>query len=221
MENQRDHDKGGAGPWIRDGLLVVVSAPSGAGKTTLCKEVIKYIPDIQHSVSYTTRSARPSEVNGRDYHFVSVEKFKKMIDEDAFIEWAIVHSNYYGTSRKELTELLNRGTDLILDIDSNGAKQIRKTFRNGVFCYILPPSFSELRERLMVRKGDSIDEINRRMKVAGEEVKDYRMYDYLIINDNFDRALAELKAVIMSARIRVERINREWVEKNFFDKRGG
>jgi len=90
-----------------------------------------------------------------------------------------------------------------------------------VFCYVLPPSFSELRERLMVRKGDSIDEINRRMKVAGEEVKDYRMYDYLIINDDFDRALAELKAVIMSARIRVERINREWVENNFFDKRGG
>ena len=144
-----------------------------------------------------------------------------MIDEDAFIEWAIVHANYYGTSRKELTELLNRGTDLILDIDSNGANQIRKTFRNGVFCYILPPSFTELRERLMVRKGDSIDEINRRMKVACEEVKDYRMYDYLIIKDDFDRALAELRSVIMSAKIRVERINREWVENNFFDKRGG
>jgi len=221
MEIHRDHEGGEAGPWIRDGLLVVVSAPSGAGKTTLCKEVVKYTPDIQHSVSYTTRSARPSEVDGSDYHFVSVETFKNMIDEDAFIEWAIVHGNYYGTSRKELTVLLNSGIDLILDIDSNGAKQIRKTFRNGLFCYILPPSITELRERLMVRKGDSIDEINRRMKVAGEEVKDYRMYDYLIINDNFDRALAELKSVIVSARIRVERINSAWVENNFFEKRGG
>ncbi len=199
MEIQRDHEGGKAGPWIRDGLLFVVSAPSGAGKTTLCKEIIKYVPDLQHSVSYTTRTARPSEMDGRDYHFVSVDTFKKMIDEDAFIEWAIVHSNYYGTSRKDLTELLNSGIDLILDIDSNGAKQIKKTFRNGVFCYILPPNFAELRERLMVRKGDSIDEINRRMKVACEEVKDYRMYDYLIINDNFDRALAELKSIIVSA----------------------
>src|SRR4030065_1372617 len=220
MEIHRDHEGGEAGPWIRDGLLIVVSAPSCAVKTTLGKEVVKYIPDIQHSVSYTTRSARPSEVDGSDYHFVSVGTFKNMIDEDAFIEWAVVHGNYYGTSRKELTVLLNSGIDLILDIDSNGAKQIRKTFRNGLFCYILPPSFAALRERLMVRKGDSIDEINRRMKVAGEEGRAYGMYDYLIINDNFDRALAELKSVIVSARIRVERINRAWVENNFFEKRG-
>src|SRR4030067_1813796 len=201
MEIHRDHEGGGEGPWVREGLFVVVSAPSGAGKTTLCKEVVKYIPDIQHSVSYTTRSARPSEVDGSDYHFVSVGTFKNMIDEDAFIEWAAVHCNYYAHSRQELTLLLNRGIDLILDIDSNGAKQIRKTFRNGLFCYILPPSFAKLKERLMVRKGDSMDEINRRMKVAGEEVKDYGMYDYLIINDNFDRALAELKSVSESARI--------------------
>ncbi len=221
METQRDHEEGNAGPWIREGLLVVVSAPSGAGKTSLCKEVVKYIPDIQHSVSYTTRSARPSEVDGRDYHFVSVETFKNMIDEDTFVEWAVVHGNYYGTSRKELTQLLNSGTDLILDIDSNGAKQIKKIFRYGVFCYILPPSISDLRKRLVVRKGDSTDEINRRMKVAGEEVKNYRMYDYLIINDNFDRALAELKSIIVSSRITMDRINSAWVENNFFEKRGG
>ncbi len=217
MEIQRDYDVEKAGPWIRDGLLFVVSAPSGAGKTTLCKEVVKYIPDIQHSVSYTTRTARPSEAEGRDYHFVSVDTFKKMVDEDAFIEWAIVHSNYYGTSRSEMTGLLRSGTDLILDIDSNGARQIRKAFSNGVFCYILPPSFAELRKRLMVRKGDSTDEIERRMKAAGEEVKDYMMYDYLIINDDFDRALSELKSVIVSSRIKVARINSAWVDKHFFE----
>ncbi len=221
MEIQRDKEGVEISPWIRDGLLFVVSAPSGAGKTTLCKEVVKYVPDIQHSISYTTRSSRPSEADGRDYHFVSVDTFKKMIAEEAFIEWAVVHGNYYGTSREELTGLLNSGMDLILDIDSQGAKQIKKTFKNGVFCYILPPSFAELKDRLMVRKGDSHDEIDRRLRVAREEVRDYRIYDYLIINDDFDRALSELKSIIMCARIKVERINPVWVEDNFFENRGG
>lgn len=221
MEIQRDKEGGEISPWIKDGLLFVVSAPSGAGKTTLCKEIVNYIPDIQHSISYTTRSSRPSETDGRDYHFVSVDTFKKMIAHETFIEWAIVHGNYYGTSKKDLTELLNNGIDLILDIDSQGAKQIKKTFKNGVFCYILPPSFADLRNRLMVRKGDSPDEINKRLKMAGEEVKDYRIYEYLIINEDFDRALAELKSIIVSARIRMERINSAWVENNFIEKRGG
>lgn len=209
------------GPWIRKGLLFVVSAPSGAGKTTLCKEILKYIPNLQHSISYTTRAARPSEVNGTDYHFVSVEEFKRMIAEDAFIEWAVVHGNYYGTSKKALADLLAQGIDIILDIDSQGATQIKKRFTNGVFIYILPPSFEDLRQRLMVRKGDTPDEIRRRLEKASEEAKDYRMYDYLVINDDFDIALERLKAVILSARMRIERVNPGWVEDNFFAKRGG
>lgn len=209
------------GPWIMKGLLFVVSAPSGAGKTTLCKEILKYIPNLQHSISYTTRAARPSEVDGTDYHFVSVEEFKRMIAEDAFIEWAVVHGNYYGTSKKALTDLLARGIDIILDIDSQGATQIKKRFTNGVFIYILPSSFEDLRQRLTVRKGDTPDEIRLRLEKASEEAKDYRMYDYLVINDDFNIALERLKAVILSARMRIERVNPGWVEDNFFAKRGG
>ncbi|MBI5755375.1 MAG: guanylate kinase [Nitrospirae bacterium] len=211
----------GISPRVSEGLLFVVSAPSGAGKTSLCKEVIKYIPNIQHSVSYTTRSSRPSETDGTDYHFITEGTFRKMIEDDAFIEWAIVHGNYYGTSKKDLGVLLSRGIDIILDIDSQGAMQIKKRFKNGVFCYVLPPSFEHLIERLTVRKGDTPKEIKRRLKVAREEVKDYRMYDYLIVNDDFDRALGELKAIITSARIKMDRINPAWVEYNFFERRGG
>ena len=209
------------GAWVKRGLLFVVSAPSGAGKTSLCKEVVKYIPNLQHSISYTTRSARPSEEDGRDYHFVNVDTFKRMIAEKDFIEWAVVHGNYYGTSKKDLNELLNKGVDIILDIDSQGATQIKKRFTNGVFIYILPPSFDELRQRLTIRKGDSPDEINRRLDMANEEAKDYNMYEYLIINDEFEMAIERLKAIIISTRIKIERINPEWVETNFLTKRGG
>src|SRR3972149_4198082 len=145
MEIQRDHEVDETGPWIREGLLVVVSAPSGAGKTTLCKEVVKYIPDIQHSVSYTTRSARPSEVDGSDYHFVSVETFKNMIDEDAFIEWAIVHGNYYGTSRKELTVLLNSGIDSILLQECNRSFPSTRIWKTSDISDLSNPSITELR----------------------------------------------------------------------------
>lgn len=209
------------GPWVKKGLLFVVSAPSGAGKTSLCKEVVKYVPNLQHSISYTTRSARPSESDGLDYYFVTAEKFKRMISEKEFIEWAIVHGNYYGTSKKDLTELLNKGTDIILDIDSQGATQIKKRFSNGVFIYILPPSFEDLRDRLTIRKGDSPEEIQRRLDMANEEAKDYRMYEYLIINDNLNVAIERLKAIIISTRIKIERINPEWVETNFLTKKGG
>jgi guanylate kinase len=212
---------GNDGPWLKKGLLFVVSAPSGAGKTTLCKEVVKYVPNLQHSVSYTTRPARPSEVDQADYHFISMDRFKKMMDEHVFIEWAVVHGNYYGTSKKDLDERLNRDIDVILDIDSQGASQIKKRFGNGVFIYVLPPSFEELRQRLTVRKGDTPDEIIRRLDKASEEAKDYRMYDYLIINGNFDEALKRLTAIILSARIRIGRVDPEWVDNNFLSKGGG
>lgn len=209
------------GQWVKRGLLFVVSAPSGAGKTSLCKEVVKYVPNIQHSISYTTRAARPKEVDGQDYHFVSADTFKRMIAEKDFIEWAIVHGNYYGTSKSDLNESLNNGADIILDIDSQGATQIKKRFTNGVFIYILPPSFEELKQRLTIRKGDSPDEIRRRLDMANEEAKDYNMYEYLIINDDFEHALERLKAIIIASRIKIERINPEWVENNFLTKNGG
>lgn len=208
------------GPWHKRGLLFVVSAPSGAGKTSLCKEIIKYVPNLQHSISYTTRLARPSEIDGSDYHFISVEEFKKMIGENSFIEWAIVHGNYYGTSQNELNDILDKEVDVVLDIDSQGASKIKKRLSNGVFIYVLPPFFEELIQRLTKRKGDTPDEIKRRLDNAREEAKDYRMYDYLIINDDFDTALDRLKAVISSARIKIERVNPEWLDCNFFTNRG-
>ena len=203
-------------PWVRKGLLFVVSAPSGAGKTTLCKEVVKYIPNLQHSISYTTRVARLTEMNGTDYHFVSVEEFKKMITEDEFVEWAIVHGSYYGTSKKDLNNLLDNGIDVVLDIDSQGANQIKKKFSNGAFIYVLPPSFEDLKQRLTIRKGDTPDEIMRRLKMAREEVKEYRIYDYLIVNDDFVIALERLKSIIISSRIKIDRVNPDWVKYNFF-----
>ena len=203
-------------PWVRKGLLFVVSAPSGAGKTTLCKEVVKYIPNLQHSISYTTRVARLTEMNGTDYHFVPVEEFKKMITEDEFVEWAIVHGSYYGTSKKDLNNLLDNGIDVVLDIDSQGANQIKKKFSNGAFIYVLPPSFEDLKQRLTIRKGDSPDEIMRRLKMAREEVKEYRIYDYLIVNDDFVVALERLKSIIISSRIKIDRVNPDWVKYNFF-----
>lgn len=203
-------------PWVRRGLLFVVSAPSGAGKTTLCKEVVKYIPNLQHSISYTTRVARLTEMNGTDYHFISVEEFKKMITGDEFVEWAVVHGNYYGTSRLDLGKLLDEGIDVILDIDAQGANQIKKKFSNGTFIYVLPPSFEDLRQRLTIRKGDSPDEIRRRLNMAREEVKEYRIYDYLIINDDFVIALERLKSIIISSRIKINRVNPDWVQYNFF-----
>lgn len=209
------------GPWLKKGLLFVVSAPSGAGKTSLCKEIIRYVPNLRHSISYTTRSARPSEIDGSDYHFISIEEFKRMIGENAFIEWAIVHGNYYGTSQKELNDILDKEVDVVLDIDSQGASQIKKRFSDGVFIYVLPPFFEELIQRLTIRKGDTPDEIKRRLDNAREEAKDYRMYDYLIINDDFDTALHRLKAVILSARIKIERVNPEWLDCNFFTSKGG
>ena len=207
--------EGTTSPWITKGLLIVVSAPSGAGKTSLCREILKYIPDIKHSISYTTRAPRSSERDGIDYHFVTEDIFKKMIEEDAFIEWAIVHGNYYGTCKQELETLLEEGNDIILDIDSQGAMQIRQKFNNGVFIYILPPSFEDLRERLTVRKSDSPEEIEKRLRKAREEIKNYTMYDYLIINDEFDKALERLKAIIIASRIRIDRVNPEWINTKF------
>ncbi|MBI5196979.1 MAG: guanylate kinase, partial [Nitrospirae bacterium] len=167
------------------GLLFVVSAPSGAGKTSLCKEIMKWVENLQHSISYTTRPKRPSEQEGQDYHFVTSDLFQEMIRNEEFIEWAVVHNHYYGTRRQDLQALLDRRIDVILDIDSQGAMQIRRRYDNGVFIYILPPSFEDLERRLTLRRADAPEEIDRRLKRAKAEIHSYEAYDYLIINDDF------------------------------------
>ncbi len=187
--------------FIRDkhGVLFVVSAPSGGGKTSLCKEVIRRLPHFEHGVSFTTRPRRAGEIDGKDYHFISEEKFMSMVEADEFVEYAHVHGNYYGTSMNSIAETLARGKHLLIDIDVQGAKQIEERYGDeGVFIFILPPDFDLLRERLTTRQTDTQEEIERRLDKAKEEVLHYENYDYVVINDDFHEAVKELEAIILA-----------------------
>jgi len=197
-----------------NGSLFVVSAPSGAGKTTLCKQIIKTIDNIKTSVSYTTRLPRSGEVPDEDYCFVSEQEFRAMIGRGDFVEWAQVHGNLYGTSRRQLEELISAGYDVLLDIDTQGARQIRKFFNNGVFIFILPPSMTELKRRLEGRMSNSVDDMNRRLKRAVDEIKEYYIYDYVIVNDILESSLKKLEAIIIAERLRSSKIDPQWIENN-------
>jgi guanylate kinase len=190
----------------REGILFVISAPSGAGKTSLCKEIIDFFPELRHSVSYTTRSPRPGETDGIDYHFVSRETFSTMKDEGAFAEWAEVHDNFYGTAISTLESCRAAGQDVLLDIDCQGAAQLKKSWEQGVFIFILPPSFDELRRRLRGRNTDAPEVIERRIANARGEIREAMWYDYLVINEEFPVALEQLKAVIIAERCRTPRL---------------
>ena len=197
------------------GNLFIVSAPSGAGKTSLCQKLASDIPTIRHSVSFTTRMARHGEVNDRDYTFVDEDEFRKMVEAGEFAEWAKVHGNLYGTSKKRLEALRNEGIDVILDIDTQGAKEIRSSYDDGVYIFILPPSLDALKERLEKRMSNSAEEIALRLKRATEEIKDYEWYDYVIINNDFGEALAMLKAIVIAEARRTCKIDPQWVKENF------
>jgi guanylate kinase len=199
----------------RKGLLIVVSAPSGAGKTTLCKEISRVLPNLQHSISYTTRKPRPNETDGVHYFFVTQEKFNKMIKDKEFAEWAVVHGNLYGTSKKQLSEMMDRGIDVILDIDSQGAMQIKESWGDGVFIYILPPSFDDLRRRLTERNSDATNEIKKRLENAKKEIPYYKRYNYVIINDKFEKALEDLKSIITSERLKIDKFNTDMIDEKF------
>ena len=187
-------------------LLVVVSAPSGAGKTSLCEWVVKAVPNLVHSVSHTTRAPRPHEVAGRDYHFVNEPTFRSMVARSEFAEWAEVHGHLYGTSRAVLEEYAAEGRDAILDIDTCGAAILRESYPAGVFVFVVPPSWGVLERRLRERHSDAEADIQRRLAQAREEVKHYAEYQYVIVNDDFTRAAEELKAVILAERRRSSRV---------------
>jgi guanylate kinase len=199
----------------RRGNLFIVSAPSGAGKTSLCQKLTAVIPDIRHSVSYTTRPPRKGEVNDRDYTFISEHEFRKMAKKNEFAEWAEVHGHLYGTSRKRLEEIREAGIDVILDIDTQGAVEIREHYDDGVCIFILPPSMEALRERLEKRMSNSPEEIDLRMKRASEEIKDYKSYDYVIVNGDFSDALTELKAIVLAENKKTRKIDPKWVKETF------
>lgn len=186
----------------RDGNIFVISAPSGAGKTSLCKELIDFFPTLRHSVSYTTRPPRAGEVAGVDYHFVTMELFRKMVGDGAFAEWAEVHGNCYGTALATLEAARQDGQDILLDIDCQGAEQLRCSLNYGVFVFILPPDFDELRRRLVHRNTDSDTVIEKRIVNARGEIGHAARYDYLVVNDDFTKALGQLKAIIIAAGLR-------------------
>lgn len=197
----------------REGLLYIVSAPSGTGKTTLLKRVMHYFPDMRFSISYTTRPPRSGERDGEDYHFISPQQFQQMVEKRAFAEWAEVLGNRYGTALDSIRESRSQGVDLILDIDSQGARQIEERFNGGVFIFILPPSLEVLKQRLKARKVDGQEVIQFRVAQARDEMKQARWYDYIIVNDRIEEAAEQLKSIIIAERCRRDRVL-EWIGIN-------
>ncbi|MGL5335972.1 MAG: guanylate kinase [Enterovibrio sp.] len=194
------------------GTLYIVSAPSGAGKSSLISALLKDNPgyDVTMSVSHTTRAPRKLEQDGVHYHFVDVAHFKQLIAQDTFLEYAEVFGNFYGTSKPWIEETLAKGIDIFLDIDWQGAKQIRSKMANSKSIFILPPSQEELERRLSARGQDAPEVINTRMQHAKAEMSHYHEYDYVIINDDFDMALMDLKAIIRAERIKQYKFNRKY-----------
>ncbi|MEO3866320.1 guanylate kinase [Rheinheimera fenheensis] len=182
------------------GNLFIVSAPSGAGKSSLIQALLKRHSDMQVSVSHTTRAPRPGEQDGVHYHFISVAEFKALIAKDEFFEWAEVFGNYYGTSKSTIRDSLSRGIDVFLDIDWQGARQIKAQESSAKGIFILPPSLAELEQRLTKRGQDSSDVIAKRMAQAHSEMSHADEYEYLIINDNFDSALNEFERIVLAQR---------------------
>jgi len=188
------------------GLLLVVSSPSGAGKTTLCNRLRAEFPRIGFSVSFTTRQPRPGETDGVEYHFVSHARFQEMAAADEFAEYAMVHGNMYGTSADQVNVALHQGRDLLFDIDFQGGRQLRNRFRDEVvLVFILPPSLRELERRLRQRATDADEVIQQRLKVARSELAHYDEYDYLIVNEDLDKAYDALRAVYVAACHRRQR----------------
>jgi len=198
----------------QEGLLVVVSGPSGVGKSTLCKTMISNVPRTKLSISCTTRQARPGEQEGVDYFFLKEDHFREMIQQDAFLEWAEVYGKLYGTPRQQLIQAVDEGIDVLLDIDAQGARQIMDRYSSAVYVFVAPPSLDTLRTRLYRRAGDSPEEIQRRLQKAHDEIANYRSYHYLIRNEDLLEASKELEAVILAERIKTPRLDTTWLLAN-------
>jgi len=186
------------------GTLYIVAAPSGAGKTSLVKALVEQLDELEVSVSYTTRPPRPGEKDGINYHFIDREGFQRMVAAGEFLEHAEVFGNFYGTAKANIFERLRAGIDVILEIDWQGARQVREAFPETVGIFILPPSREVLEQRLRDRGQDSEETIARRMREATEEMSHYREFDYLVVNDRFERSLEELRAIVVARRLRLE-----------------
>ena len=187
------------------GTLFIISAPSGAGKTSLVKRLTADLDKLVVSISHTTRRQRPGEIHKLDYFFVVIDEFKTMMDNQEFLEYAKVFDNYYGTAKETVEKTLENGNDVILEIDWQGAQQVRKMLPDSIFIFILPPSIEVLEQRLRNRGQDSEETIIRRMKDAVTEMSHYNEYDYLIVNDDFNDALTQLKSILIANRMKVQK----------------
>jgi len=182
--------------------VYIISAPSGSGKSTLVNELRKWVPNLDFSISYTTRRPRGSEQNGREYFFVPIQDFEEMIARGEFLEYANVFGNYYGTAKRFLEQALQSGRDLLLDIDVQGAAQIKRKIKDAVSVFILPPDKKTLEWRLRNRSLDTEEVIHRRLLTAAKEIENYQSYDYILINDRLEQSIDELKAIVLSERLR-------------------
>lgn len=188
-------------------MLIVISGPSGSGKGTIIKEVLKNMPDLIYSISYTTRPKREGEIDGKDYFFIDNDKFKELIEKDFFLEWAKVYDYYYGTSKDFVLNKLNEGKDVILEIEIQGAQKIREIYdkKNVVFIFIAPPDFDELKRRILNRKrGESDEEIKKRMNFAKKELEESKNYDYIVINDNINKTSKKISEIINKERRNID-----------------
>lgn len=195
------------------GSIFILSAPSGTGKTTLCKELCRTLPGLKHSISHTTRPRRKGERNNIHYFFTNRDTFQSMINRKEFAEWAMVFGNLYGTSKRHLEETISKGYDIILDIDVNGAAQMRSVYKDAYFIFILPPSMKVLRRRLGGRSSDTEEEIQRRLSIAADEISCYRDYDYVVVNDRIDKAICNLSSIVRGSRCKTEKLDGEVLAK--------
>ena len=208
------------------GLLIVVSGPSGAGKDTIVNKVVENMKNIKVSVSMTTREPREKEVDGKDYYFVTKEKFEECIKNDKLLEYAMVHNNqYYGTPKAKIEEDINKGISVILVIDIQGALKIKEKIKEALFIFIMPPSMEVLKERLIARKTETKDKILERFKTAYKEINEYKKYNYIVVNDKLDVAVDKVESIIKAEKCRVDRIEdiylnnkEEFIHEGLIDK---
>jgi guanylate kinase len=191
------------------GLFIVVSAPSGAGKSSICQGLMRSFPEIKFSVSYTSRPSRPNEVDGKDYHFISRREFQKRIDRGEFFEWVENYGNLYGSSRRVMEEHVRDGGDLLLDIEPRGAKNVKKEFKGGIYVFVLPPSRAELLKRLEKRGHETNEMIQKRFKQAESELKEISWYDYIIFNKDLKTAVNQLIAIYTAEKCKRSRLQSE------------
>ena len=187
------------------GLLIVISGASGTGKGTVCKKLLADLPEVAYSISATTRTPRPGEVDGREYYFLSVEEFKTWIAEEKFLEYANVYGNFYGTPLNKIEERLNRGEDILLEIDVQGALNVKDKCPDGIYMFLLPPSLDELKRRIEGRGTENPESLARRLKNAVAEIKIGLHYDYVVVNDTIDNAAAQIKTILAAERLKVAR----------------